>query len=52
MAHFVKTCNNTGTDGDYLVKQFVISLIGIDFEWYLNLESSSIDRGIDGATIH
>ncbi|KAL0391527.1 UNVERIFIED_CONTAM: hypothetical protein Slati_4537800 [Sesamum latifolium] len=26
IAHFVETCNNVGTDGDLLVKQFVLSL--------------------------
>ncbi|KAH0706123.1 hypothetical protein KY285_010648 [Solanum tuberosum] len=44
VAHFVETCNNTGTYGDYLVKQFVRSFTGIAFEWYINLESSSIDN--------
>jgi len=43
VAHFVETCNNAGTYGDYLVKQFVRSLTGIAFEWYVDLESSSID---------
>uniref|UniRef100_M1DPC0 Retrotransposon gag protein n=1 Tax=Solanum tuberosum TaxID=4113 RepID=M1DPC0_SOLTU len=43
VAHFVETCNNAGTYGD-LVKQFVRSLTGITFEWYINLESSSIDN--------
>ncbi|KAH0686350.1 hypothetical protein KY284_016903 [Solanum tuberosum] len=43
VAHFVETCNNAGTYGNYLVKQFVRSLTGIAFEWYINLESSSID---------
>ncbi|KAH0685536.1 hypothetical protein KY284_016089 [Solanum tuberosum] len=32
VAHFVETCNNAGTYGDYLVKQFVRSLMGIAFE--------------------
>ncbi|KAJ9705867.1 hypothetical protein PVL29_003798 [Vitis rotundifolia] len=26
IAHFVETCNNTGTEGDLLVKQFIHSL--------------------------
>ena len=26
VAHFVETCNNSGTDGDLLVKQFICSL--------------------------
>ncbi|KAL0317328.1 UNVERIFIED_CONTAM: hypothetical protein Sangu_2147100 [Sesamum angustifolium] len=29
VAHFVETCNNAGTYGDYLVKQFVRSLKGM-----------------------
>ncbi|KAM1056648.1 hypothetical protein ACFX13_030790 [Malus domestica] len=32
VAHFVKTCNNAGTEGDYLAKQFVRSLKGNSFE--------------------
>ncbi|KAK9698349.1 hypothetical protein RND81_08G097900 [Saponaria officinalis] len=43
IAHFVETCNNAGTDGDLLVKQFVRSLKGIAFDWYTDLDSESID---------
>ncbi|KAM1895864.1 hypothetical protein ACFX13_044562 [Malus domestica] len=32
VAHFVETCNNAGTEGDYLTKQFVRSLKGNAFE--------------------
>ncbi|KAM2889582.1 hypothetical protein FF1_013177 [Malus domestica] len=32
VAHFVETCNNAGTEGDYLAKQFVRSLKGNAFE--------------------
>ncbi|KAM2928418.1 hypothetical protein COP2_035668 [Malus domestica] len=38
VAHFVETCNNAGTEGDYLAKQFVRSLKGNAFEWYTDLE--------------
>ncbi|XP_070049532.1 uncharacterized protein [Nicotiana tomentosiformis] len=43
VAHFVETCNNAGTYGDYLVKQFVRSLKGNAFDWYTYLEDGSID---------
>ncbi|GAA0144959.1 hypothetical protein LIER_05271 [Lithospermum erythrorhizon] len=43
VAHFVETCNNVGTDGDYLVKQFVRSLKGNAFDWFTELEPGSID---------
>ncbi|KAK4707452.1 hypothetical protein R3W88_032999 [Solanum pinnatisectum] len=43
IAHFVEICNNTGTYRDYLVKQFVRSLQGNAFDWYIDLEASSID---------
>ncbi|KAK4397456.1 hypothetical protein Sango_1582200 [Sesamum angolense] len=43
VAHFVETCNNAGTYGDYLVKQFVRSLKGNAFDWYTDLKASSID---------
>ena len=32
VAHFVETCNNAGTDGDLLVKQFIHSLRGNAFD--------------------
>ena len=37
VTHFVKTCNNASTDGDLLVKQFVCSLQGNAFNWYIDL---------------
>ncbi|VVA41101.1 PREDICTED: retrotransposon, partial [Prunus dulcis] len=43
VAHFVETCNNAGTEGDHLVKQFVRSLKGNAFDWYIDLESDSLD---------
>ncbi|KAL0453380.1 UNVERIFIED_CONTAM: Transposon Tf2-12 polyprotein [Sesamum latifolium] len=43
VAHFVETCNNAGTYGDHLVKQFVRSLKGNAFDWYTDLEDGSID---------
>ncbi|KAL0298432.1 UNVERIFIED_CONTAM: hypothetical protein Sradi_6503000 [Sesamum radiatum] len=33
VTHFVETCNNAGTYGDHLVKQFVRSLKGNAFDW-------------------
>lgn len=42
VAHFIETCNNAGTYGDYLVKQFVRSLKGNAFDWYTDLEAYSI----------
>ncbi|KAM1985029.1 hypothetical protein ACFX16_013233 [Malus domestica] len=44
VAHFVETCNNAGTEGDYLAKQFVRSLKGNTFEWYTDLEPESINN--------
>ncbi|KAK4396015.1 hypothetical protein Sango_1438100 [Sesamum angolense] len=43
VAHFVETCNNAGTYGDHLVKQFVRSLKDNAFDWYTNLEAGSIN---------
>ncbi|KAL0288039.1 UNVERIFIED_CONTAM: hypothetical protein Scaly_2745600 [Sesamum calycinum] len=43
VAHFVETCNNAGTYGDHLVKQFVRSLKGNAFDWYADLEAGSIN---------
>ncbi|CAL9004675.1 unnamed protein product [Prunus brigantina] len=43
IAHFVETCNNAGTEGDHLVKQFVRSLKGNAFDWYVDLDSESLD---------
>ncbi|RVW91089.1 Transposon Ty3-I Gag-Pol polyprotein [Vitis vinifera] len=41
--HFVETCNNAGTDGDLLVKQFIHSLQGNAFDWYINLAPECIN---------
>ncbi|KAM1439737.1 hypothetical protein ACFX14_013134 [Malus domestica] len=43
VAHFVETCNNARTKGDYLAKQFVRSMKGNAFEWYTDLEPESIN---------
>ncbi|KAH7842079.1 hypothetical protein Vadar_001231 [Vaccinium darrowii] len=43
VAHFVETCSSAATDGDLLVKQFVRSLKGYAFDWYIDLEPNSID---------
>ena len=37
VAHFIETCNNAGTDGELLVKQFVCSLRENAFDWYIDL---------------
>ena len=49
IAHFVKTCENTGTQGSLLVKQFVRSLKGnafdwYTFDWYTDLQLESINN--------
>ncbi|XP_051142237.1 uncharacterized protein LOC127259136 [Andrographis paniculata] len=43
VTHFMETCNNVGTYGDLLVKQFMRSLKGNTFNWYINLKVGSID---------
>ena len=43
VAHFVETCNNVGVDCDLLVKQFVRSLRGNAFDWYIDLVPECID---------
>ncbi|KAM1912013.1 hypothetical protein ACFX14_000116 [Malus domestica] len=43
VAHFIETCNNTGTEGDYLTKQFVRSLKRNAFEWFTDLKPESIN---------
>ena len=43
VAHSVETCNNAGTDGDLLVKQFVCSLRVNAFDWYIDLAPEYID---------
>lgn len=44
IAHFIETCNNAGTKGDYLVKQFVCLLKGKAFDWYIDLMPESINN--------
>ena len=39
----METCNIAGTYKDLMVKQFVRSLKGIAFDWYIDLKPSSID---------
>ena len=39
----MKTCNNVGTNGDLLVKQFVHTRKGNAFDWYFDLEPHIID---------
>ena len=43
ITHFIETCNNTGMDGDLLMKQFVRTLRGNTFDWYTDLKPESID---------
>ncbi|XP_023916594.1 uncharacterized protein LOC112028166 [Quercus suber] len=43
VAYFVEACNNAGTYGDLMVKQFVRSLKGNAFDWYTDLAPSFID---------
>ena len=43
VAHFIETCNNAGTEVDLLVKQFVWSLWGNAFDWYIDLAPKCID---------
>ncbi|KAA0051326.1 ty3-gypsy retrotransposon protein [Cucumis melo var. makuwa] len=38
IVHFVETCENAGSRGDQLVRQFIRSLKGNAFEWYTDLE--------------
>ncbi|KAL0463617.1 UNVERIFIED_CONTAM: hypothetical protein Slati_0249300 [Sesamum latifolium] len=45
VAHFIETCNNVGIYGDHLVKNFVRSLKGNAFDWYTDLEASSLMDG-------
>ena len=44
ITHFVETCENTGTQGGLLVKQFVCSFKENAFDWYTDLEPESIDN--------
>ena len=43
VTHIVETCNNPGTNGDLLVKQFVHSLQRNTFDWYIDLAPEYID---------
>ncbi|KAL0286533.1 UNVERIFIED_CONTAM: hypothetical protein Scaly_2791300 [Sesamum calycinum] len=43
VAHFIETCNNAGTYGGHLVKQFVRLWKGNAFDWYTDLEFGSIN---------
>lgn len=43
ITHFVETCNNSDTFDDLMVKQFVLFLKGNAFNWYTDLESSTIN---------
>ncbi|KAM2695888.1 hypothetical protein EV1_040339 [Malus domestica] len=44
VAHFIETCNNVGTNGDYIVRQFVRLLKGNVFYWYTDLKPESINN--------
>ena len=43
VAHFIETCETPSTRGDLLIKQFVRTLKGNAFKWYIDLEHESID---------
>ncbi|KAA0066591.1 ty3-gypsy retrotransposon protein [Cucumis melo var. makuwa] len=43
IAHFVETCENAGSKGDQLGRQFVRSLKENAFEWYTDIELEVID---------
>ncbi|KAL0416617.1 UNVERIFIED_CONTAM: hypothetical protein Slati_3493600 [Sesamum latifolium] len=43
IAHFTETCNNVGTNGNLLAKQFLRSLKGNAFNWYIDLEPKTIN---------
>jgi hypothetical protein len=43
VAQFVQTYTNAETSGDLIVKQFIYSLKGNVFDWYIDLESCSIN---------
>ncbi|KAM2920038.1 hypothetical protein COP2_041937 [Malus domestica] len=44
IAYFVETCNNSGTERDYLIKQFIHSFKENVFDWYTDLEPESINN--------
>ena len=41
IAHFTETCENPGTQGGLLIKQFICLLKGNAFNWYTDLEFES-----------
>lgn len=43
VAHFIEACNNVGTYRDLMVNQFICSVKGNMFKWYINLTSASIN---------
>ena len=43
VVHLIETCNNAGTNGDLLVKQFIRSLQGNAFDWYIDLAPEYIN---------
>lgn len=43
IAHFAETCNNSKTEGDHLVMQFVCFLKGNAFNRYTDLESKALN---------
>ena len=43
IAHFIKTCNNADTGGDFLVKQSLQYPKGLAFDWYTDLAYVSIN---------
>ncbi|KAK4406219.1 hypothetical protein Sango_0628400 [Sesamum angolense] len=51
VAHFLETCNNAGTYGDHLVKQFVRSLKYNAFDWWRKLSLNCKDRLSEASTI-
>ena len=44
VGHFVETCSQVGIECDLLVKQFVQSLQGNAFDWYIDLTPKCIDN--------
>ncbi|KAA0057705.1 retrotransposon gag protein [Cucumis melo var. makuwa] len=42
IVHFIETCENAGSRGDQLVRQFIRSLKGNAVEWYTDLEPEVI----------
>ena len=44
VAHFIETCNNAGTDGNLMVKQFPRTVKGVIFNRYTQLLPESINN--------